>query len=162
MSCFLGIDAGTSGIKAVVLDETGVILGVGYQECNLITPKPAWVEENPLDWWKACDGAVQQAVALSGHGMEIEGIGFSGQMQGTTLMDKDMNPVDNCMIWLDQRAAAEADELNGRMSAEEMLSITASYCLPSYWAPKLLWLQRNKPDVFEKIHTVLFTKDYLR
>lgn len=90
MSCFLGIDAGTSGIKAIVLDETGKILGVGYKECNLITPKPAWVEENPLDWWEACSGAVEQAVSLSGHGMEVEGIGFSGQMQGSTLMDKDM------------------------------------------------------------------------
>lgn len=66
------------------------------------------------------------------------------------------------MIWLDQRAAAEADELNSRISAEEVLSITASYCLPSYWAPKLLWLKKNKPEDFAKTRTVLFTKDYLR
>ena len=79
MSCFLGIDAGTSGIKAIVLEDTGNILGVGYAECNLITPRPAWVEENPLEWWEACDTAVKQAVAKSGKGMEIIGIGFSGR-----------------------------------------------------------------------------------
>lgn len=162
MSCFLGIDAGTSGIKAIVLEDTGNIVGVGYAECNLITPRPAWVEENPLDWWEACDTAVKQAVAKSGKGMEIVGIGFSGQMQGSTLMDKDMNPIGNCMIWMDQRAADIAAELNSRISAEEVLSITGSFCLPTYWAPKLLWLKQNKPEDYEKIKVVLFTKDYLR
>ena len=162
MSCFMGIDSGTSGIKAIVLDDTGKLLGVGYCECDLITPKPGWVEQNPLDWWHACCEAAKQAVVKSGRGMEIEAIGFSGQMQGCTLMDKEMSPVGNCMIWLDQRAAAEADEVNAKLDTNEMLGITASYCLPSYWVPKLLWLKKNKPSDFEKVHTVLFTKDYLR
>ena len=162
MSCFMGIDSGTSGIKAVVLDDQGNILGVGYHECDLITPKPGWVDQNPLDWWKACSAAAAQAAAKSGKGMEIEAIGFSGQMQGCTLMDKDMQPIGNCMIWMDQRAAAEADEINAALDTEEMLSITASYCLPSYWVPKLLWLKKNRPADYEKIHKVLFTKDYLR
>jgi len=162
MSCFLGIDAGTSGIKAIVLEHTGRILGEGYAECNVVAPKPGWAEEDPLDWWEACKTAVGLAVSKSGRGKDIEGIGFSGQMQGSTLMDADMNPVDNCIIWMDQRASAEADELNTRMPREEMLDIAANFCLPSYWAPKLLWLQKHKPDVFERTKTVLFTKDYLR
>lgn len=162
MSCFLGIDAGTSGIKAIVLEHTGKLLGMGYAECDLITPRPTWVEENPIDWWNACDAAVAQAVAKSGKGKEIVGIGLSGQMQGCTLLDKDNQPIGNCMIWLDQRASAIADELNSRIPVEEILDINSNYCLPSYWAPKLIWLQRNRPKDFEKIHTVLFTKDYLR
>ena len=162
MSCFLGIDAGTSGIKAIVLEDTGNIVGVGYHECDLITPRPAWVEENPLDWWEACDAAVKQAVANSGKGDQIIGIGFSGQMQGNAMMDKDMNPIGNCMIWMDQRAADIADELNARMPAEEILATTGSFCLPTYWAPKILWLKRNRPADFEKTKVVLFTKDYLR
>ncbi|MEG0584916.1 MAG: xylulokinase [Christensenellaceae bacterium] len=162
MSCFLGIDAGTSGIKAIVMDETGTIHGIGYCECDLITPKPNWVEESPEEWWKACSAAVTQASKNSGHGMDIESIGFSGQMQGCTLLGENGEAVDNCMIWLDQRAAAQADELNAKMDAKEMLEITANYCLPSFWAPKLLWLKKNRPEVFAKTKKVLFTKDYLR
>ena len=162
MSCFLGIDSGTSGIKAIVLDANGTILAEGYAECDLITPRPGWVEQNPHEWWTACDYAVREAVAKSSAGSRIEGIGFSGQMQGTTLLDCNLEPIGGCMIWLDQRAAKEADELNLRMNKEELLEINANYCLPSYWAPKLLWLKSNRPKDFERIHTVLFTKDYLR
>lgn len=162
MSYFMGIDSGTSGIKAIVIDPAGRILGTGYHECDLITPRPNWVEQDPMDWWKACCAAAQQAASASGVGMEIAAIGFSGQMQGCTLMDSEMKPIGNCMIWLDQRASAEADELNTRLPAEEFLNITASYCLPSYWAPKLLWCKKNRPEVYEKIHQVLFTKDFLR
>jgi xylulokinase len=162
MSCFLGIDAGTSGIKAIVLDETGKIQGTGYRECNLITPRPGWVEEDPLDWWNACYGAIGEAVQTSGRGKEILGIGFSGQMQGSTLLGANGEPVDQCIIWMDQRAAAMADMLNSRMDAKEILDETANFCLPSYWAPKLLWLKENRPEVFEKTKKVVFTKDYLR
>lgn len=162
MAYFMGIDSGTSGIKAIVMDESGRVLGSGYHECDLITPRPNFVEQDPMDWWKACSFAAKKAAAVSGVGMEISAIGFSGQMQGVTPMGKDMKPVDNCLIWMDQRANAESDELNSRLPAEEFLSITASYCQPSYWAPKLLWLQRNKPEVYEKIDKILFTKDFLR
>jgi xylulokinase len=162
MSCFLGVDAGTSGIKAIVLDDAGNILGTGYQECNLITPRPGWVKEDPQDWWTACRGAVAEAVKRSGRGKDIMSIGFSGQMQGSTLLGENGEPVDRCIIWMDQRAAAQADMLNSRLPSKEILDETANFCLPSHWAPKLLWLKENKPDVFERTKKVVFTKDYLR
>lgn len=162
MSCLLGIDAGTSGIKAIVLDETGKIIGTGYRECNLITPRPGWVEEDPIDWWNACCGAVAEAVKVSGRGKAIVSIGISGQMQGSTLLGTDGEPVDRCIIWMDQRASAQANMLNSRMEPKEMLNETANYCLPSYWAPKLLWIKENRPYVFEQTKKVVFTKDYLR
>lgn len=162
MSCFLGIDAGTSGVKALIIDEKGTIKGTGYVECDVITPQPGWVEQDPLDWWKACEGAIMTAVRNSGCGMDIIGIGFSGQMQGTVLMGADDQPIENCMIWMDQRANEEVKEIEQLMTPQEMLDITASYCLNSYWAPKLIWLKKHKPDVFEKTKKVLFTKDYLR
>ena len=84
MKYFLGIDAGTSGIKALVLDETGRVCGSGYRECDLITPRFGWVEQDPREWWIACSIAVKEAVKKCGHGKEIEGIGLSGQMQGIT------------------------------------------------------------------------------
>lgn len=161
MSCYLGIDAGTSGIKAIVLDEFGHTIGSGLSECNIISPKPNYVEEDPNQWWLACDEAVKTAVVKSGRGMDIAGIGYSGQMQGCTLMDKNMKAIGNCMIWLDLRATEYANRLNERIT-DEIFNITASYCLPSFWAPKLLWLKDNRPEDFEKIHKVLFPKDYLR
>lgn len=162
MRCFLGIDAGTSGIKALIMDEKGQVQGVGYHECDIITPRPGWVEQDPHDWWKACSLAVKQAVSQSGRGADIVGIGFSGQMQGNTMLDKHGEPIGNCMIWMDQRASEEVAEIEAIISGPEMLEITANYCLNSFWAPKLLWLKKHKPRDFERTDKVLFTKDYLR
>jgi xylulokinase len=162
MNCFLGIDAGTSGIKAVVIDETGKVRGIGYHECDIITPQPGWVEQDPRDWWTACRMAVKQAVHVSGCGQDIIGIGFSGQMQGSTLLDKNMEPIGNCMIWLDQRANREVTDIAAMVKSDEAIAITANECLNSFWAPKLLWLRKNRPEEYERIDKVIYTKDYLR
>lgn len=161
MAFFMGIDAGTSGIKAVILDDTGQIHGLGYCECDVITPNPGWAEQDPRDWWNSCRTAVKQAVTASGLGKEIKGIGFSGQMQGSTMLDKDGEPLGNCLLWLDQRAQKEADEINDLFEPEELYGITASKCLNSFWAPKLLWVRKHEPERFDKIRKVLFTKDYI-
>lgn len=162
MKCFLGIDSGTSGVKAIVIDEQGTTLGVGYKECNLITPRPLWVEQDPNDWWTACEYAVKAAVAKSNHGMEIEAIGLTGQMLGNTMLDQDMKPLGNCMIWLDQRATEERDCIEDMLGIDTMLDITANYNLTGYWAPKLMWIKKNRPDIFEKTRMVLFPKDYIK
>lgn len=162
MGLFMGIDAGTSGIKAIVLDDSGNVLGTGFEECSLISQKPNWAEQNPEDWWDACCSAVKTAALSSGRSDEIISIGLSGQMQGSVLMDKAMKPLGKCMIWLDQRASAEAEELSGVLDRAVMLDIAGNFCMPSNWAPKLLWLKRNTPEIFENISTVLFPKDYLR
>ena len=161
MGYFLGIDAGTSGIKAIVLDDTGKIHGTGYRECSIITPRPNWVEQDPMDWWDACKTAILEAVSQSSKGKQINGIGFSGQMQGLTVMDKNLKPIENCIIWLDNRATAEVVDIENKIDTKNVLDITASYCLPSYWAPKLLWLKKNRPDIYSKAHKVLYPKDYL-
>lgn len=162
MKCYLGIDAGTSGVKVLILSEEGEVKGIGYKECDLITPKAKWVEQDPLDWWTACRGAIQDAVKKSGCQNDIAAIGFSGQMLGSTCLDKDNEPIGNCMIWLDQRATEERDFLEKTAGMDKLLDITSNYPLTGYWAPKLMWLKKNKPDEFDKIKTVLFPKDYLR
>jgi xylulokinase len=162
MTCFLGIDAGTSGVKAIVIDEAGKTLGLGYKEVNLITPRPLWVEQDPNEWWSACDYAIREAVSKSGRGQEIAAIGLTGQMLGNTMLDKDLKPLGNCMIWLDQRATEERDIVEERLGIDAMLDITANYCLTGYWAPKLMWVKKNRPDIFEKTRMVLFPKDYIK
>ena len=162
MAYFMGIDAGTSGIKAAVISEQGEIAAIGYEECDIITPKPGWVEQDPELWWQACGKAVRQAVAKSGVGEQIEGIGFSGQMQGCVLIGKDGKALGNCLIWLDQRSTPQVKQIEQLISEEEMLGITGSYCLNSYWAPKLLWLKEHRKAEFDQAEAVLFAKDYLR
>ena len=162
MSCFLGIDSGTSGVKALILDGEGVVRSIGYKECDVLNPEPGFAEQDPMDWWRACSGAVKEAVAKSGCGMEIEGIGFSGQMQGTVLLDKDKKPVGNSLIWLDQRATEEVEEIQKIITAEESMKVTTNYCLNSFWAPKLMWLKKHRPADFERADKVVFTKDFLR
>lgn len=162
MSCFLGIDSGTSGVKALILDGEGVVRGIGYKECDVLNPEPGFAEQDPMDWWRACCGAVKEAVAKSGCGQEIEGIGFSGQMQGNVMLDKDLKPIGNCMIWLDQRATAEVEEISKIITVQDSLNITTNRCLNSFWAPKLVWLKKHRPQEFERTHKVVFTKDFLR
>lgn len=162
MPCFLGIDAGTSGVKAIIIDETGNVRGIGYEEADVLSPRPGWIEQNPEDWWKATNSAVKQAVAASGAGSEVAAIGFSGQMQGSVLVDRNGNAIGNCMIWLDQRAQQEVEDIAARIDDETYLSLTANSCLNSFWAPKLLWLKKNEPETFERIWKVLFPKDYIR
>ncbi len=162
MKSFLGIDAGTSGVKAVVLSGDGRVLGIGHKECDVITPHPQWAEQDPRDWWNACRHAVKTAVQKSGVSAEIEAVGLTAQMLGTTCLDEKLNPIDNCIIWLDQRATEERDYVENILETEKMLGITANYPLTGYWAPKLLWLRKNRPEEYKKIHKVVFTKDYLR
>ncbi len=162
MRCFLGIDAGTSGVKVIVLNAQGRVMGIGYKECDLITPRAKWVEQAPSDWWEACRFAIGDAVRKSGCGSDIAAIGLSGQMLGSTCLNKQGEPIGNCMIWLDQRATEERDFLEHTAGMDKLLDITANYPLTGYWAPKLMWLKKNKPEEFEQIRTVLFPKDYLR
>jgi xylulokinase len=161
MAFFMGIDAGTSGIKAVIMDDKGVIHGSGYSECNLITPRPGWAEQDPKDWWRACKEAVRKAADATGLGKQIAGIGFSGQMQGSACMDKNFEPTGNCLLWLDQRSTAEVAEINKIESVNEYLNVTANRCLNSFWAPKLLWVKKHRPEEFDRTCKVVFTKDYL-
>lgn len=162
MKCFMGIDCGTSGIKVVLLSEAGELLGSGYSECDLITPRPGWVEQPPESWWNACCEAVKAAVHNSGHGRDVAGIGFSGQMQGCLPLDGEGRPIGNCIIWLDQRAGQETAEIESLLPDKEAVRLTANHCLNSFWAPKLLWLRNHRPEDFARTRKVLFTKDYIR
>lgn len=163
MSCFLGIDVGTSGIKVLIVDEIGKVLASGYSECgNVISSRPGWAEQNPLDWWRACDLAVREALSQFDSADEITGIGLSGQMQGCVLLDKELKLIGNCIIWLDQRADSIVSDIERKLPCDSLLDINASYCLNSYWAPKLLWLMRKRPMDFDRIHKVVFPKDYVR
>ena len=162
MNAFLGIDLGTSGVKAVIIDEDGRTLGAGYKEIPLGTPGLGWAEQDPAAWWDAACSAVRQAATASRAGKEIKSIGLTGQMLGSVFLDKNLQPLMPCIIWLDQRASAERDYLENTIGLSKLLEITANYPLTGHWAPKILWLKNNRPEIYEKTRKILFPKDYLR
>ncbi len=162
MKAYLGIDLGTSAVKVVLLGEKGTIIGGGSADYPLSTPHPGYAEQNPHQWWKSTVKAVHQAVNSSDGGAVVAGIGVSGQMLGSVLMDRNGIASEHCIIWMDQRASKQRDWLEAVLTLDAILDKTANYPLVSLWAPKLLWLREHDPRLFDQIDKVLFPKDYIK
>jgi len=162
MQVHLGIDIGTSAVKAVLLAERGEVVGEGSCALNFTVPSPGFAEQNPNDWWEGTRSAVNQAMSSGVQSIEIAGIGVSGQMLGSVLMDKNGDADEHCIIWMDQRAAKQRDRVEKTIGLDRILDRTANYPLVSLWAPKLLWLRENDPEAYSRIHQILFPKDYLK
>jgi xylulokinase len=162
MKAYLGIDLGTSAVKAALLGEDGEFLGMGESALVFATPRPGYAEQNPEHWWHGAVAATGMALAVCAGKAEVAGIGISGQMLGSVLIDKDGRADRRGIIWMDQRAAKQRDDIEARLGLDAILDRTANYPLVSLWAPKLLWLRENEPDRYDRIEKVLFPKDYLK
>lgn len=163
MKYFMGIDLGTSGVKVVILDMAGNIVSIGSKEQSMATPQPGWAEQEPEVWWQTTCCAVADAVKKAGAASrDIAGIGLSGQMLGATMLDKSLSPVRSCIIWCDQRSFVERDWFEQKFGLNTILEETANYPLTGYWAPKLLWMKKQEPALYDRIHKVIFPKDYIR
>lgn len=155
---FLGIDIGTSGVKAVVLDEHGAVVGQGTAALSVQRPQPLWSEQDPDAWWHATTAAVQAidpAVRRA-----VRGIGLAGQMHGATVLGADDTPLRPAILWNDGRSFAECAELEA--AVPELHAIAGNLAMPGFTAPKLQWLRHHEPAVFDRIATVLLPKDYVR
>ena len=158
---FLGIDLGTSALKAVLVDEREQIVGSASAPLTVDHPRPGWSEQYPRDWWAALLDAVDSlkrdhARALSA----VCGIGLSGQMHGAVLLDSADAVLRPCILWNDTRSERECRLLE---EAEPALrDITGNVAMPGFTAPKLLWVRRNEPKTFADTHRVLLPKAWLR
>ncbi len=155
---FLGIDIGTSGVKAVVLDEAGSVVGQGTAALTVQRPHPLWSEQDPDAWWRATTAAVQAidpAVRRS-----VRGVGLAGQMHGATLLDADDRPLRPAILWNDGRSFAECEAME--RAVPTLRTIAGNIAMPGFTAPKLLWVRDHEPEIFAKIATVLLPKDYVR
>ncbi|RKE53791.1 MULTISPECIES: xylulokinase [unclassified Sphingomonas] len=155
---FLGIDIGTSGVKAVVLDQHGSVVGQGTAALTVQRPHPLWSEQDPDAWWKATIAAVQ-AIDPSVR-RSVRGVGLAGQMHGATLLDADDRPLRPAILWNDGRCFAECEALE--RAVPNLRTISGNIAMPGFTAPKLLWVREHEPEVFAKIATVLLPKDYVR
>lgn len=155
---FLGIDVGTSGVKAVVIDAAGTVLDQASAPLTVSRPCPLWSEQAPDDWTRACDLAVRQLSPDLRR--RVAGLGLAGQMHGAVLLDRADKPLRPAILWNDGRSFAECAELEDAVPASRQ--ITGNIAMPGFTAPKLLWVRRHEPRIFEQIRTILLPKDYLR
>lgn len=161
MSALLGIDLGTSSVKVVVFSTAGKILGLGSAEYPILTPQPGWAEQDPGHWWSATVHAVKTALNIAGQ-PEIFGVGFSGQMHGPTLLDKENRLLGNAIIWADQRSGPLLAEIESLVGKKRLAEVCGTAPAAGFLIATLRWLQRYDPARFEQIGVILLPKDYVR
>lgn len=155
---YLGLDLGTSGVKALLIGDDQAVIAEAQAPLGVARPNPGWSEQDPADWIAATEAALRGLAAaqdLSG----VAGIGLSGQMHGATLLDAQDQPLRPCILWNDTRSHVEAAALD---ADPEFRARTGNIVFPGFTAPKLVWCQRNEPDLFSRTARILLPKDYLR
>jgi xylulokinase len=163
MQYLLGIDVGTSGVKAVLIDVSGSVLGSATEEYPLSTPQPLWSEQNPEDWWNGTCRALARIVRESGvDPTSIAGLGLTGQMHGAVFLDQDDHVIRPAMLWNDGRTATQCAEITELVGEARLLRIAGNPALTGFQAPKLLWLRENEPDAYQRMARLLLPKDYIR
>ena len=160
----LGIDIGTGGSRALLLDSRGNVIAsftAAHEDMQML--RPLWAEQRPENWWDACQMAVKGVLAEAGvSGAEITGIGLSGQMHGLVLLDKSNAVIRPALIWCDQRSQTQVDFINRTGTAAKVLAYTANPVVTGFTLPKLLWVRDNEPKHFERVRKMLLPKDYIR
>lgn len=165
MSAFLlGIDVGTGGTRAVLVDRQGhVIESCTSEHIPFASPQTGWAEQDPHDWWRATKEAVRQVLAKAKTDAgQIAAVGFSGQMHGAVLLDGAGEVLRPSLIWCDQRTAEEARELTESIGQKNLISWTCNPALTNFTLTKLLWVRKHEPKLFEKFRMLQLPKDYVR
>ncbi|HYM84378.1 MAG TPA: FGGY family carbohydrate kinase, partial [Candidatus Dormibacteraeota bacterium] len=159
---FLGVDVGTSGLKAVLLDETGGRVGEATAEYAVRSPQPGRTEQDPEDWWAGIREALASLWARGWSGADVAAIGLTGQMHSLVVLDSGGRVLCPAILWSDQRTAAECVEITETIGAERLLERTGNVALPGFTAPKILWVRRHWPEAYAKAAHLLLAKDFVR
>jgi len=161
---WLGVDVGTGGSRALLVDERGAVRA-GYTALHedMHMERALWAEQRPENWWDAVVEAIRGVLAKAGAaGSDVRGIGLSGQMHGLVILDAGNRVIRPSLIWCDQRSQAQVDFVNARMGRENVLKYTANPVLTGFTLPKLLWVRDNEPRNFDRVRQMLLPKDYVR
>ena len=161
---WLGIDIGTGSSRALLIDESGMVkAAVSLAHAEMAMAQPQWAEQDPDDWWRAAQEAIQGVLTTGGvSAAAIQGIGLSGQMHGLVLLDKADKVIRPALIWCDQRSQAQVDFINAQAGPDFVLKCIANPVLTGFTLPKLLWVRDHEPRSYERIRTMLLPKDYIR
>ena len=164
MAYALGIDVGTGGTRALIVDEHGRVIGSATEEhVPFASPQIGWAEQHPDDWWRAAGVAIRQALGKAKlTGEDIACIGFSGQMHGAVMLDENDRVVRPALIWCDVRTGPQCQELTQKIGADRLIQLTCNPALPNLTVTKFLWVQENEPDNWKRVRHVMLPKDYVR
>jgi len=161
---FLGMDVGTGGTRAVVVDAAGkLIAGASSEHAAFQSAHPGWAEQDPEDWWRAAQEAIRAALAATPEPRQpIGGIGLTGQMHGAVLLDEAGAVLRPSLIWCDTRTQPQCDWLTEKIGYEKLIELTCNPALPNFTLTKLLWVKEHEPEIFAKTRHILCPKDYVR
>ncbi|HEV3330911.1 MAG TPA: xylulokinase [Bryobacteraceae bacterium] len=161
---WLGIDVGTGGTRALLVDERGKVrhaVTAPHEEMRM--ERPLWAEQRPENWWDAAQQSIRGVLAqAAATGKDIGGIGLSGQMHGLVLLDASDRVIRPALIWCDQRSQAQVDAINQKVGKLTVLAAIANPVLTGFTLPKLLWVRDHEPELFARARKMLLPKDYLR
>ena len=163
MKYLIGLDVGTSGAKALLVDQEGTVVADATATYPLLTPRPGWAEQNPEEWWDASCNAIRATVAEAQVAAgDIIGLGLSGQMHGSVFLDAHNQVIRPAILWCDQRTAAQCDAITERIGVERVVEETLNPVLTGFQAPKVLWLREKEPENYARLASLLLPKDYVR
>src|ERR1700720_3050285 len=161
---FLGIDVGTGGTRALVIDEEGHVIASATEEHRpFASPRIGWAEQDPRDWWRACGVAVHKALAQGRlRGDQISCVGLSGQMHGAVLLDEQARVVRPALIWCDVRTENQSRDLTAQIGAARLIELTCNPALTNFTLTKCLWVRENEPANWSRVRSLMLPKDYVR
>ncbi len=157
---YLGIDLGTSGVKIVYMVKPGHIEKQVTKEYPIYHPHPGWSEQHPMDWWDATVAGIQE-ILKEVQASNIAGIGLSGQMHGMVALDKNGEVLTPAILWNDQRTHEECLYLNNEVGREFLTKHTGNMAITGFTAPKILWLKKNEPEIFNQVRYFMLPKDFI-
>lgn len=157
MAKLLGIDIGTSGCKALLIDETGRVLKSASAEYPLSVPQPLWSEQRPEDWWQGVEACLE---AIGER--RPDAIGVTGQMHGAVFLDDHNEVIRPAILWNDQRTGVECQDIDEALGSANVRRITCNPPLTGFQLPKLLWLRKHEPENYRRLRSILLPKDYIR
>jgi xylulokinase len=160
----LGIDIGTGGTRAVVMDERGkVVASATCEHEPFKSPQPLWAEQDPRDWWRASVVAVQKVLATPGvKADDIAAVGLTGQMHGSVLLDDAGGVLRPALIWCDQRTDSQCRSLTEKIGAARLIGLTCNPAITGFTLPKLRWVLEREPELWSRVRSILLPKDYVR
>ena len=158
----LGLDVGTSGVKAILVDGSGRVIDEETTELTLHIPRPGWSEQSPEDWWSATVISIGKLMLRQANSADrIQGVGVSGQMHGAVFLDSQARVLRPAILWNDQRSDQECGQITQLVGFERLVSLTGNRAYPGFQAPKILWVRNNEPDVYRRTSMILLPKDYI-